>query len=872
VLAERADPAGPEGASLMRSITRCALVVALSAGFVTAGSTAHASPPNGGGYLRALGTHAQSTLEPRSSTVGALVRVPSSLAPASVGLTPFVPGFARLRGTPDQLLAFVDAHPDLPLEVAPPPHLLLNLVGQWTNAITARAEYGVDGSGALVGIVDTGVDFTLADFDDGTGHTRIQWMLDLTLASAAPPGSITPATYADLEAVYGGAVYSNTDIDNLIGNAEENADVTDTVGHGTHVASIAAGNGGLGKKYVGIAPGADLIIARVTRDATDSLATDDVLTGVQFAFERADALRKPIAVNLSLGTDFGPHDGTMAWEETLASYVGPTHPGHALVVAAGNSGDITTQGVHASVFVPPGGTRSIPIACLYGGTDLGGGQVQAWITMRGDANLSIGLESPSGTWISPVGQSSVGVTPDSAPYTANVDNGASVSQGMIPTGSNSAIVLWNGRWAAGTYNITLSANGGGSGVADLWVEGSGDAVDGNGNGVSFVDGVREGTINIPATSPGLIAVGCTVNRPSWTSIDNGFVSVALSPLDSRGGYPLPDASTVLFSPTTGDTCWFSSAGPTVTGVQKPEISAPGGIVIGAMSGYAGTTGPYSIFNNPDCPSVVDGGPPDPNCMQVDPTHAVAAGTSMSAPQAAGVAALLFEKDPTLTQDQILALLQAGAHQFRTGPPRFDDQGGPGEIDAQGSLDALDQMQNPANVLPSKAASWLTTSADELTADGSTPLTVIVELRTVLADGVTHRADFFSSDRLAALVQLNGATLSTQPAIVRRGPGVWVYTVTPPAGLGAQTVTLGATFDGEPIVTPHTLAIATDVWTANYPSSAKGSCSLQGAPDASGTSKDSAWWTVAGLVLGAVLWRRRRHSPASETIQPWGSHT
>ena len=59
-------------------------------------------------------------------------------------------------------------------------------------------------------------------------------------------------------------------------------------------------------------------------------------------------------MNLSLGTDFGPHDGTMAWEETLASYVGPTHPGHALVVAAGNSGDITTQGVHASVFVPPG--------------------------------------------------------------------------------------------------------------------------------------------------------------------------------------------------------------------------------------------------------------------------------------------------------------------------------------------------------------------------------------------------------------------------------------------------------------------------------------------------------------------------------------
>ncbi len=67
---------------------------------------------------------------------------------------------------------------------------------------------------------------------------------------------------------------------------------------------------------------------------------------MQFLFDRADFMKKPIAVNLSLGSDFGPHDGTMAWEETLASYVGPGFPGHALVAAAGNSGDITSAPVH----------------------------------------------------------------------------------------------------------------------------------------------------------------------------------------------------------------------------------------------------------------------------------------------------------------------------------------------------------------------------------------------------------------------------------------------------------------------------------------------------------------------------------------------
>ena len=47
-------------------------------------------------------------------------------------------------------------------------------------------------------------------------------------------------------------------------------------------------------------------------------------------------------------------------------------------------------------------------------------------------------------------------------------------------------------------------------------------------------------------------------------------------------------------------------------------------------------------------------------MQDDDAHAVAVGTSMSSPLVAGVVALLLQKDPTLTQEKVLALLQAGA--------------------------------------------------------------------------------------------------------------------------------------------------------------------------------------------------------------------
>jgi subtilisin family serine protease len=842
-------------------------LLSLSVALASSPSVALAAPPNGPELLRILGPRAQATLEPRSSTIGALVRVPPGATPE--GLRPFAPGFARLRGTAEQLLAFSGAHPDLPLEVATPPHLLLDKVGQWTHATAARQAAGIDGTGVFIGVIDTGIDFRLDDFrDPATGHTRIAWLLDLTPFTGQ---RTSPVHYPDLEAKYGGAVFSGADLD-AIAAADAGIDTsavhTDTVGHGTHVASIAAGNGGLAKEYVGIAPGAQLIIARITQDDTESITTDGLLTGAQFIFDQADAMKRPVEANLSLGSDFGPHDGTMAWEESLATYVGPTQPGHAIVVAAGNSGDITSYAVHESVYVPPGGVRSVPISTAYGGTAPGGGQVQVWVTMRGAGQLSVGLDGRSGTWIAPVGAGQTGsysgstVDAAGAPgVTASVENGSGVSQGAIPSGSNSAIVVWNGQWLPGTYSVTLAAPPSQGGVADLYVEGTGDAIDINGAGVGFTYPVREGTVNIPATHPALIGVGATVNRPGWTSIAGGHPSVGVYPLDPRGGYAL-DASTTSL-PVSGDVAWFSSAGPTVTGVQKPEISAPGGIVIAAMSQSAGPTVTTSIFYNPACPQVSDGGAPDPACMQVDATHAVAAGTSMAAPQAAGAIALLFQRDPTLTEDKLVGLLQAGAHLFRTGAPRFEDQGGPGELDVQGSLDALAQAQDPALALPAKATSWVTLSADELAADGSTPLTVIVELRT--ADGA-HRADFFDATRLASLALLDDLPVSPPPALQRRAPGVWVYTVTPAPGLGGHTVTLGATFDGEPIVTPKTIPIATDVWTANYPSTTSGSCQVRAARDGGGDAVPALFALVA--VAGMV--RRRRYSAATDTTHPWGS--
>jgi hypothetical protein len=794
--------------------------------------------------VRLLGDRAQQVFAPRRDTLGALVTLPPGADPEALGLEPFVPGFARLHAKPEDLLAYADAHPDLHIEVAPPLHPLLDKAGQYIRSSEARQSFGVDGTGVLVGVADTGLDVTLADFKDPkTGKSRVAWILDLSLPARGIYPELEKKYCIMREGVCRGAVLQGKDIDAMNPATSPGKFPVDEEGHGTHVTSIAAGNGGPGGTYVGAAPGAQILFARVTEDSSESIGTDDILSGVGFIFDRADFMKRPVAVNLSIGTDFGPHDGSLAWEKALAGFVGENQPGHALAIAAGNSGSIAysaaTSPIHQTVHVAAGTTLSVPIPTSGG--NQGSADVEVWVTFTPGSSVSVGLDGPDGTWILPVPNGQVGSYKPGL-FTASVVNGSTAPNSQIPSGSDGAVVVWTGEWPVGTTAITLA----GEGTANLWMQSSGTSAP-DGSPLGFQNGVREGTINLPATSAGLIAVGCTVNRTAWTSIDGQEIGSSGVPgLDDAGGIP-SDASAPFLG---GEVCWFSSAGPTVTGVPKPEISAPGAYVIGAMSTQAPPSAPGSIFFDESCPVPKHGGFADERCLQVDPGHAVAEGTSMSAPMVTGGIALMFQKNPTLTESQLVPILQAGAHYFRSGFAEFEDQGGPGELDIVGSLQVMDQMSDPAKALPrpcesaASCKSWITVSTDYLLADGSTETVAIVELRT--AGG--KPADLFEPSRLRAALTVDGLTVNPAPAIVRRGPGLWTYTVTPRPGFGGQSITFGATFDGAAIVVPHTIPIATDPWTASYPSQATGSgCAISRLPS-SRSDQGEVWGWFGGLLV------------------------
>jgi Subtilase family len=768
--------------------------------------------PDGAALIRLMGARAWHVFAPSGAVgMGGLVRLPSGVRAADLGLTEIVPGIARIWGPPSSIVSFGARHPDLRVEVSPPVHLLLDNAAVYVAAPAANAS-GFDGRNVLVGIADTGIDLSHPDFLDASGGTRVAWLLDL---SSPPLGR-----YPDLEKAFGstdatgavafGAVWAKSDIDAKLHAGSASGLPQDEIGHGTLVASCAAGGD---SRYRGIAPKAGLLIARIVSGSSGGIGSDELVRGAAFLFDRADFMQLPVAVNLSIGTDFGPHDGSLAWEQTLAAYVGAQHPGHALIAAAGNSGSVANSpAIHQSVHVAEGTVR-VPVltASAHEGT------VQVWVAMHAGSSLSVGVDAPDRTWVAPVAPGASSAK-DSASVTVAVYNGSGAKGSPVPQQSMGAVVIWQGTWASGTYYVTLS----GSGTADLYLQATDDAFD-----TGFADGVRESTINLPATHPAIIGVGCTINKKSWVSIDGSRLGLHVPILDGAGGEPAGSAER---DPQDGEPCWFSSAGPTLTGVPKPEIMAPGAAIAGALSQQAVPPGPASIFTGPDCAASATAASGDPSCEVIDTLHAVSLGTSFSAPLVAGAAAVLFQSDPTLTQDQIVAALQGGAHPLRsTGSAAaapFNDQAGPGELDVAGALAVVNRLRDPRRALPVRANSWMSLGADFCLADGSTPVRAVIELRAgVDASGEAPAADGFEPGRLVAYAFVDASMIDGRLPLERRGPGVWLATVQVPPGLGGSRLTVGAAFDGVDIVDRKTIPIATDAWNAVYPPALNGGCGL-----------------------------------------------
>lgn len=560
------------------------------------------------------------------------------------------------------------------------------------------------GRGVVIGIVDGAIDLRHPDLRNADGSTRAAWLLDF---ESQPQGF-----HPELEEAYGCndpvtpcAILSAMEIDRALDSDTSIRLPTDPLGHGTHVASIAVGGGQANPDYEGIAPEATLIVSRLTADGFE-VQDADVVLAAQFVYERAAELEQPAVVNLSLGGDFGPHDGSTLMERALVSLLDA--PGRAMIVAAGNSGTLYEDGpsnlagpfgIHTDVTAV--GETDVTLVVPRGQSKFEG-EILVWVDVKPHQELAIGVSSETATVLAPVspGSSADGANDE---WEALVYNRVELEEESLTDFERGVLVILGGTFRA-DEEIRLRFVG--DGQASLWVQSTGELIDGY-RGALFDLARQGGTITVPAAAPELIAVGATLNRASWPTRNDGRAELALF--------------SEQLDVTPGSVAFFSSLGPNQLGNLKPDILAPGALVIGAMSASADPLGNL----RPNSTSMFGSSPiceVDALCSVVDDSYAVAMGTSMAAPVVAGAVALLLERDPKLTQAQIMDTLRAGATRQavskttasweRQLPPA------PGGLNIQRSARVLsDDVPSSSGDVDARA-SWLT-FADVYVAPGAT---------------------------------------------------------------------------------------------------------------------------------------------------------
>ena len=469
---------------------------------------------------------------------------------------------------------------------------------------------GYDGSGVVVGILDDGFQYCHPAFYDATGTTlrvkRVWNQKDST--GTAPTG-------------YGYGSEYTTESQMMAAQTDDRKK-----SHGSHVASIAAGCGapyGDGATYKGIAPGADLVFVPV------KLNISNVIDAINYVHSYAQSVGKPCVINMSFGSQLGPHDGTDVEDLFIKSLVAQHPDSLVLVTSAGNAGE---KQVHLEKSFSP--TDTILTTRLLRETyQINDGEVDIW----GDRNFSVALALVNFN------------TGEQVDFTGFFATGAdTVIMTNLLTNNNdtlacqfklSQIDSLNNRYHAyfkvGTtpeeHQLILVVRCDTVATIHAWCDNrtfqTTELVDGtvSGNSHYTVSGFGANTDKV-------VSVGSYATKLSYTTYTGLFQSG-------------------ITGQNIGDISIFSSMGPTFDGRAKPDITAPGSEIAAACNRYDSLNGAGVIYD-----TIVWNG--------VTEKYYANSGTSMSAPVVTGVIALWMQHNPSLGTDSARAILHSTARNDR----------------------------------------------------------------------------------------------------------------------------------------------------------------------------------------------------------------
>ena len=479
-----------------------------------------------------------------------------------------------------------------------------------------------DGRAVLIGIIDVqGYDFSHRDFLDGNGKTR--WV------SIWDQGGGARSAPEEHGFGYGSEITQDNMNDALLREADAGLPAwalepqsQRVVGsHGTHVASIAAGNFGVARSALiaGVLVDLPLEVAGDRRksfyDSTRVAHAVDYLLSLGESIRRKRGLDQlPVSINVSLGTNGGAHDasnGASRWiDHRLAT------PGRSVCVAAGNSGQDRPETPRDLGFLSGRIHTSGRIESRGLSSDI------EWIVVgNGIADVS---ENELEIWYSSSDRFSVTVTPPGMDPIGPVDPREYIQNLKLSDGSFVSIYneLYHAANGANYIAIFLSPFLRENPVVGVrpgtWKVRL--------HGIEVRDGRYDGWIERDDPRPrGVVGDRQTWNFPSFFSersnVDDSSVSslacgqrvISVANLDAEN-----DRINVS-----------SSQGPTRDGRLKPDVAAPGTDIV-AANGFAGDD---------------------------DDTWVGMTGTSMASPYVAGVVGLMLQVAPRLTAAQILGIIQ-----------------------------------------------------------------------------------------------------------------------------------------------------------------------------------------------------------------------
>ncbi len=235
-----------------------------------------------------------------------------------------------------------------------------------TQALEASGIYAIQrypgfeltGRDVLIGFIDTGIDYRLDAFRTALGQSRISAIWDQTIPSDTPPFDLKFGTEYTREQI--DAALASDDPLSVVPSMDEN-------GHGTAVASVAAGSFLPAADFSGAAPDCDIAVVKLKEAKpylkdfycifTDApcYQENDIMAGISYLNALANRLRKPLVICLGIETNMGDHDAGSPLGSLMNQIAGARL--RSLVIGTGNEannghhykGQILTEESHDDV-------------------------------------------------------------------------------------------------------------------------------------------------------------------------------------------------------------------------------------------------------------------------------------------------------------------------------------------------------------------------------------------------------------------------------------------------------------------------------------------------------------------------------------------